>query len=135
MVELVIVIAVIGILAAIAIPRFISIRSQAYTAQRDGTVGSVRAGIMLVASQNQVAASPQATTFPPNLEATWGTMTGGNQQTTATPCNTDDCFELVLNQPVSDPSWSQATATTYTFAPPTGGTTTYTYTQATGQFN
>ncbi|MBI2173657.1 MAG: prepilin-type N-terminal cleavage/methylation domain-containing protein, partial [Candidatus Omnitrophica bacterium] len=69
LVELVIVIAIVGILAAIAIPRFIDIRSEAYISQRDGIVGAVRAGILTTASKNQVAGG--SGTFPPNLEATW----------------------------------------------------------------
>lgn len=136
LVELVIVIAIIGILAAIAIPRFIDIRTEAYTAQRDGIVGGVRAGIMLVASKNQVAAAPAATTFPPNLEATWGGTTGGTLEADGTACSaTKSCFELVLTQPVTAGEWVQTTATTYTYTPPVGTAKTYTYTAGTGRFD
>ena len=64
LVELVIVIAIVGILAAIAIPRFIDIRAEAFISQRDGIVGSVRSGILTVAAKNQVAGG--AGTFNPN---------------------------------------------------------------------
>ena len=126
LVELVIVIAVIGILAAVAIPRFIDIRTEAYVAQRDGIVGNVRSGILIAATKNQVT-SASTGTFPPNLEATWGGITGGNQKTTATACDVDPCFELVLSTPVSDSRWSQETATSYKFNPPVGTAATYTY--------
>lgn len=143
LVELVIVIAIIGILAAVAIPRFINIRGEAYTAQRDGTVGGIRAGIMLVAAKNQTEFSPAADTFPPNLEATWGGTTvdapGGQPAAFPSTCGTATtapCFELILNQPVTASQWAQTTATTYTFTPPVGtGTKTYNYTQDTGRFD
>ena len=137
LVELVIVIAIIGILAAIAIPRFIDIRSEAYVAQRDGSVGGVRAGIMLIAAKNQTLSSPNSTTFPPNLEAAWGSITGGAQPASPpSACDTvgDPCFELVLTQPINDARWEQTTATTYTFTPPVGSAKTYTYTTGTGRF-
>ena len=142
LVELVIVIAIIGILAAIAIPRFINIQTQAYTAQRDGAVGAVRAGIMLVASQNQVASSPNPTTFPDdNLEDAWGSITGGTLEANGTNCNDglggnpSPCFELVLTQPVTQTTWQQTKATCYTFTPPVGSLQRYTYTPSTGRFD
>ena len=112
LVELVIVIAIIGILAAIAIPRFIDIRSEAYVAQRDGIVGSVRAGILTTASRNQVA---QGTgTFPPNLEATWNLITvpapGGQPAALPSTCasgTTGPCFELVIPGGYIDANWIQ----------------------------
>jgi MSHA pilin protein MshA len=138
LIELVIVIAIIGILAAIAVPRFIDIRTEAYTAQRDGTVGAVRAGIMLVASKNQVSGA-NSTTFPPNLEAAWGGVTppppvGAQPGAFPTGCGANNCFELVLSQPVTDTSWEQTTATTYTFTPKAGTPAPYTYTPADGRF-
>jgi len=134
LVELVIVIAIIGILAAVAIPRFIDIRTEAFTAQRDGTVGAVRAGIMLAASKNQVSSSPASATFPPNLEAAWDGLTGGAQQAAGEVCNVDPCFELVLTTPVSDANWNQDDADSYTFTPPVGSPTTYNYDSTKGTF-
>ncbi len=140
LIELVVVISILGILAAIAVPRFIDIRTQAYTAQRDGIVGSLRAGIMLVASKNQVQATPDSDTFPDDLEATWGGTTGGTQPGAGdfpSSCSTgmgSPCFELVLTQPLSDGNWSQESANTYKFDAPVGTDVTYTYTQATGRF-
>ena len=157
LVELVIVIAIIGILAAIAIPRFIDIRQEAYTAQRDGVVSSVRSGILLAASRNQArgaAANPE--TFPPNLEQTWGgiTATPGSTCTGAADCvcaTANPCFELVLSSSVNDGTgdgsagnpfrgWRQRVAAPneYIYVPPVGTTATYTYyndtTTTPGQF-
>ena len=136
LVELVIVIAIVGILAAIAIPRFIDIRNEAYIAQRDGIVGSVRAGVLTVAAQNQ-AQQLGAGTFPPNLEVTWNTIAGGVLSPDGTACVAlTPCYELVVPGGYTDANWTQTTATTYTFTAPVGtGTRTYTYTPANGTFN
>ena len=144
LIELVVVIAIIGILAAIAIPKFLDLRAVSYTASRDGTLSSVRSGLLLVASRNQTAAAPNNTTFPPNLEATWqnpvtataiagGVLSGaGTACVVATPC-----FELILTTPVTDGNWVQTAAngSTYTYTnPATAVATLYTYTPATGTF-
>ena len=138
LVELVIVIAIIGILAAIAMPRFIEIRSEAYRSQRDGIVGSVRAGILTTAAKNQVGGGTPDT-FPPNLEATWvngtSTIVGGTLEVAGTACTTKACFELVIPGGYLDLNWVQTTATTYTFTNPMGGSKVYTYTQVNGTFN
>ena len=135
LVELVIVIAIIGILAAIAIPQFIDIRAEAYTAQRDGITSAVRSGILIVSTKNQVQSSPSAGTFPPNLEATWGGVTGGTLEVDGTACSsTKSCFDLVLSSPVTVGQWVQTTSSTYTFTPTVGSPATFTYTKATGKF-
>ena len=138
LVELVIVIAIIGILAAIAIPRFIDIRNEAYIAQRDGIVGSVRAGILTVAAKNQTAGCTQ--TFPDdNIEDAWNNACNGisfGVSSVATACvAATPCFELVIPGGYVDANWTQTTATTYTFTAPVGsGTKVYTYTPADGTF-
>ena len=133
LVELVIVIAIIGILAAIAIPRFIDIRTEAYNAQGDGIIGSVRAGILTVASRNQV--DQQTGTFPPNLEATWNLIVGGTLSPNGTACAAaTPCFELVVPGGFVSSSWVQTTATSYTYTPPQGLVRVCTYTQANGTF-
>ena len=125
LVELVIVIAIIGVLAAIAIPRFIDIRTEAHNAQREGIIGSIRAGILTTASRNQV--NQGSGTFPPNLEATWNTITGGIQPGGfPSPCDTagDPCYELVVPGGVNIGAWSQTAAGTYTFTHPVTSTVT-----------
>lgn len=136
LVELVIVIAIVGILAAIAIPRFIDIRIQAHQSQRDSIIGSVRAGILTTAAKNQVEISSKqgAGTFPPNLEETWGTgdLTGGTLGLAGDDCLTaNPCFELVIPGGVIESAWEQNNAggSIYKYTEPiTGvGTKTCTY--------
>lgn len=145
LVELVIVIAIVGILAAIAIPRFIDIRTEAYTSQRDGIVGSVRAGILTVAAQNQV--NQKSGTFPPNLEADWnGIGNGGVLNGDTIPCVTaTPCFELVIPGGYIDANWKLTAyditggagkyTTKYDFSALSGAVTgTYLYKEQTGTF-
>jgi prepilin-type N-terminal cleavage/methylation domain-containing protein len=119
LVELVIVIAIVGILAAIAVPRFIDIRQQAYQAARDSIIGSVRAGILTVAAQNQ-ATGASSGTFPPNLEQAWGGSAGGTVPGAfEADCNaTDECFELVVSGGLIDAQWKQSAALAYKFRSP-----------------
>ena len=134
LVELVIVIAIIGILATIAIPQFLDIRKEAYIAQRDGIVSAVRSGILLAASRNQVSVTPAAETFPLNLEISWDGQTGGADSPGMTCAVATPCFELILSTPVTDSRWSQETTTTYKFSPPVGSSATYTYSPTRGTF-
>ena len=135
LVELVIVIAIIGILAAIAIPRFIDIRNESYTAQRDGIVGSVRAGVLTVAAKNHATQNNPTQTFPPDLEQDWGgSGTGGVLVADVTACSTAKaCLQLVTPGGITAGNWVQTTSTKYTFTNPATSTAkTYTYSSTDG---
>ena len=111
LIELVMVIAILGILAAVAIPRFIDLGDDAREAAEEGIVGSVRSGVYTYYAENKV--------FPAALDAAAaGDCTAGNP-----------CFGNVLEYEVTE-DWTKGAGNTYTG--PNGGT--YTYTQADGSF-
>lgn len=58
LVELIVVIAILGILAATAIPRFIDVSSQAKSAAADGLVGAINGAVALCQAQWVAAGSP-----------------------------------------------------------------------------
>ncbi|MBI3011173.1 MAG: type II secretion system protein [Candidatus Omnitrophica bacterium] len=120
LIELVVVLVVIGFLAAIAIPRFVDLTAQAKRASEEGTVGAVRAGIMLF-----YAASSPTKAFPASLNGPAAPADCG-------PAVADQCFGNVT-EPVTQggaDGWSRCTATA--FRGPNGGC--YNYIPATGRF-
>lgn len=64
LIELVMVIVIIGILAAIAIPRFINLRKDAMQAACDGNVGAMRAALMNYYARRAIAGTAA---FPSTL--------------------------------------------------------------------
>lgn len=116
LIELVMIIVILGILAAVALPRFFNLQTQAKTAAEKGVVGGVRAGISTYYA-NQCATATCA--YPATLDsATDGDCT-----------STNACFTNVLAQGGVTSDWSKAGSV---YTGPAGGT--YTYTAATGEF-
>lgn len=124
LVELVLVIAILGILAVAALPQFINVSTQARQASRDGVSGAVRSGIMLFRANDLVVnGAPGA--WPATLDAAAANSTAGAANL---------FFSSILTQGVADGNWAKgATTATYVY---NDGTTTYTYTYnpATGTF-
>ena len=112
LIELVMVIVILGILAAVAVPKYFDLQAQAKTAAEKGVVGGVRAGITTYFAQNKA--------YPSNLDSA----------TNAACATANICFDTVLQQGGVTSDWAKASATSYTG--PAG--TTYTYTAATGDF-
>jgi MSHA pilin protein MshA len=111
LIELIMVIVILGILAAVAVPRFIDLTNDANDAAERGVVGGVRAGIYTAYAQTRA--------YP----ATLGTAADG-------ACTTANaCFDGVLAQGGITSDWTKAGLA---YTGPTG--TTYTYDPATGQF-
>ncbi|MFA5089079.1 MAG: type II secretion system protein [Candidatus Omnitrophota bacterium] len=109
LVELVMIIVLLGILAAVAIPRYFNLSTDATQAAEKGVLGGVRAGISTYFAQNKA--------FPSNLDSI---ATYPVSCVAATPC-----FDTVLAQGgVTEGGWIKTAANTYTG--PTG--TIYTYT-------
>ncbi len=119
LIELVMIIVVLGILASVAIPRYIDLQTQAQQSAEDGVVGGVRGGISTFYAE---ACAAGACAWPATLDDA-----AGDDACTST----DPCFDNVLAQGgLTSGDWSKPTATTY--LGPAG--TTYTYTAASGSF-
>lgn len=97
LVELVLAIALIGILAVSAIPRFTSMTDQACIASVEGVAGAVRSGIMIRKAE-RLLNGQSLVMFPLD-------QVGEGQG-----CDAGGCFSDVLQQPVLDPHWRRAAA-------------------------
>lgn len=110
LIELILVIAILGILAVSALPRFLDLSDETDDAARDGVVGAVRAGIAIFHADAVV------NNTTPDWPETLDSAVDGD-------CNeTNMCFGAVLESGVTD-NWSKA-AMVYTYKP-TGDTFTY----------
>ena len=118
LIELILVIAILGILAISALPRFLDLSTSAEQASRDGVVGAVRSGIALYRANDMVTGGG-AGAYP----ATLGTNGAG-------ACT--GCFDTVLSNGIDDASWTKAT-NAYSFNDGTA-TTTYNYNATNGTF-
>lgn len=113
LIELIMVIVILGVLAAVAVPKYFDLQASARTAAEKGVVGGVRAGILTYFAQNK--------TYPSSLDsATNGACT-----------TTNICFDTVLQQGGITSDWTKVSGTTYTG--PASPVYTYTYT-ATGTY-
>src|SRR3989338_3896526 len=129
LIELIIVIAILGFLAAMAIPRYVDLRAKAADAARDGVIGGVRAGIMTTMADNvKNDASP---VIPGSLDSLVGPFP-------VTCSTTSVCFgkngvvEGVLTDGVTDNTWSK-TDPAVVPACPAGADSAYTYTPPAGR--
>ena len=121
LIELVMIIVILGILAAVAIPIYFNLAGQANAAAERGVVGGVRAGI------STFLANSATHIFPGALD------TAAVGVCTTTGVNA--CFATVLAQGgIYDGSWTKVSATTYRGPNFAVNGITYTYTAATGAF-
>lgn len=122
LIELVMVIVILGILAAVAVPKFTDLSTQAKSAATKGVVGAVQSGIGIYYANSAVSGTAA---YPTHLDTP---ATGGSGS--ASP--TAPFFGIVLGQGgITDPSWSKSGALIY--KPPIDST--YTYNPTTGQFS
>lgn len=119
LIELVVIILILGILAAAAIPKFIDLRDEAKVAAEKGVVGGVRGGIAVLYASNIL--NSVTPVYPALLGGTVSTNCGG----------ATGCFGNVLSSPLVDATWS-LNATGLIYTGPNGGV--YTYDPSAGTF-
>ncbi|MDD5097397.1 MAG: prepilin-type N-terminal cleavage/methylation domain-containing protein [Candidatus Omnitrophica bacterium] len=120
LIELIMIIVILGILAAVAVPKYFDLQAQAKISAEKGVVGGVRAGIYTIYAYNV------ANAITPKYPALLDAVAASGACAAATPC-----FANVLDQGAITGDWSKG-ATTTTYVGPAGNT--YTYTPATGEF-
>lgn len=121
LIELVIIILVLGILAATAIPKFYDLTAEAKRAAENGVVGGVRGGIMIVYASNLMNGSTGSNAWPTSLGGNAGTAAGSNL-----------FFGNVLSPGVDDDKWSVTGTPGSVYTGPNGGV--YTYVNSAGTF-
>jgi prepilin-type N-terminal cleavage/methylation domain-containing protein len=118
LVELVMVIVIIGLLAAVVVPQFGDMRTQAQAAAENATASAVKSGIKLAYMTNLTKG---LSTYPATLDSAAIGLASA----------TNPLFTTVIDNGVTDGNWRKTAATRYQFVP-TGGT--YVYTALTGLF-
>lgn len=122
LIELIMVIVVLGVLAAFALPQFFNWRAQARQSAMSGVVGSVRSGTNVIRANS--LATGGAGTWPATLDAGAAGSTAGAG---------NPFFASVLQTGITDGAWAKGTTTEeYIFTVDTGVTCTYTYGPVTG---
>ena len=101
LIELIVVIAIIGVLAAVAVPAFISVVDDAHEANMDAVEGTLRSAVVMWASNNLLDNGTYS--YPAATAVTIDSMT----------------VDGAINQ------WSDDGAGTWTYAPGTVGTLVY----------
>ena len=132
LIELVVVIVILGVLAAVALPRFMNATNDAHSAAVSGTGGALAAGVALVRSQWELNRA-KGTTANTNVagfgDGTVDASNSGWPIGTTDANTTPDCVEIWKGvMQGSAPSVVASTATTTTgFDYVASGTTTCTY--------
>ncbi len=130
MIELIFVVVILGILSAIAIPKFFGVREDAVISKGKAEVASIRSGIALLRSQRLLEGN---STLPPKLDK------AGNDTPGASLFNAGD-YGNVLSSPLyakeanKDNGWTKADDTTYKYYI-SGTAISFTYSTTAGTFD
>jgi MSHA pilin protein MshA len=117
LIELILVIAILGILAISALPKFLDVSTQAKQTSREAVVGNVRAGIALYRANDMVVTGAGPGSYPAALDgAAAGACAGA-------------CFDTILSTGIDDASWTKVDGTHYSYNDGTA-TTAYVYNPA-----
>jgi len=118
LVELVMVIVIIGLLAAVVVPKFGDMRSEATNAAETATVSAVRTGIKLVYMTNLAKGLDE---YPSKLDDAANDVAS----------ETNPLFGNVLEEGITDSNWKKTGSRSYRYLP-TGNR--YRYDRTTGKF-
>lgn len=119
LVELIMVIVIMGLLAAVVIPKYGDIRTEAQDAAETGTVAAITSGIKLA---HMTSLAQGTDTWPSVLDS------AANGVASAT----NPLFADVIEDGVTDGNWQKIGARTYRYNPTTNR---YVYDRTTGKFN
>ena len=119
--ELVIVIVIIGLLAAVVVPKLVNITGEAKEAAEDGTVAAIRSGIELVRMETVAKGGDPNASYPTTLDSA--------KQAAASESN--PLFTEVLEHGLTDENWEKSGSTSYTYVPTKA---VYVYDGKTGDF-
>jgi len=111
LIELIMVVVILGILAAVAVPQYFNLIARANTAAEAGVVGGVRAGIATQFAAELTIGAVHITELDAQI--------AGATASTATPF-----FGAVLSEPITS-GWTKAAGNVYTY---TATTNSYTFT-------
>ena len=137
MIELVFVIVVLGILAAVAIPRLAATRGDAQISKGRSDVAAIRSGISLQRSKNMLEGTPTNNGFFPNnldgIDANYGQS--DQRLFNFADGDTSNILEYpIFSQAGRDGAWVKTGVNAYAFR--VGGVATaFTYTNTNGIFN
>lgn len=120
LIELIMVMVILAVLGAVALPQYVDLRSEARAAAEQGVAGGVRAGLTTYFVDT---ARGNRTSYPATLDSA----------TNAACAQTNACFGTVLSQGGITGDWTKLTSTTYRSS--VNGTNVWTYTPTTGTFD
>jgi prepilin-type N-terminal cleavage/methylation domain-containing protein len=117
LIELIMVIVILGILAAVAIPRFVNLQDDAKKAAEKGMAGGVRAGIavvhagFLLGKTTLLPAQDLTGSNPANLSNYWPDKLDGTGVATCSPTCPSQLFSAVIETGTSSgDTWSETAA-------------------------
>lgn len=120
LIELILVIAILGILAVAAAPTFTNLLTNTSRTGGAGTGGAIQSGINVSYSESVAAGA-----------AAWPTTLDGASNAACSVSN--PCFGTVIQPPIVSSAWTRTSDTVYTYSA-NGITQTWTYTPGTGAF-
>ena len=132
MIELVFVIVVLGILSAIAIPRFAATRDDAMMVRGKSQVSAIRSGIALQKSRRLLEGNTSAL---PNIDSVTNYNASDERLFNFSDGNTSNVLEYpILSRISTDGSWVKTNVNAYAFRV-LGVDNNFTYNNVTGLFN